>query len=65
MTSELIRLRRALDCMPEADRRVFELARFEALDYRDIATRLGLTVEQVEGHMAHAIRHLADYDQAR
>ena len=65
MTSELTRLRRAFDCMPEADRRVFELARFEALDYRDIAGRLHLTVEQVEAHMARAIRHLADYDQAR
>jgi RNA polymerase sigma factor (sigma-70 family) len=65
MISELNRLRRALDCMPEADRRVFELARFETLDYRDIAGRLGLTVQQVEVHMARAIRHLADYDQAR
>ena len=65
MTSELTRLRRALDCMPEADRRVFELARFEALDYCQIADRLGLTVQQVEEHMARAIRHLADYDQAR
>lgn len=65
MASELIRLRLALDCMPEADRRVFELARFEALDYRDIAARLRLTVQQVEEHMARAIRHLADYDQAR
>ncbi|TKD51437.1 sigma factor-like helix-turn-helix DNA-binding protein [Sphingomonas baiyangensis] len=65
MTSELIRLRRALDCMPEADRRVFELARFDALDYRQIADRLCLTVQQVEDRMASAIRHLADYDQAR
>jgi RNA polymerase sigma-70 factor (ECF subfamily) len=65
MTSELIRLRRALDCMPEADRRVFELARFDALDYLQIADRLGLTVQQVEEHMARAIRHLTDYDQAR
>ncbi|AQR75123.1 sigma-70 family RNA polymerase sigma factor [Sphingomonas sp. LM7] len=65
MTSELIRLRRALDCMPEADRRVFELARFDDLDYRDIASRLGLTVQQVEAHLARAIRHLADYDSAR
>ncbi len=65
MTSELTRLRRALDCMPEADRRVFELARFDALDYRQIADRLGLSVQQVEEHMARAIRHLADYDQAR
>ena len=65
MTSELIRLRRALDCMPEADRRVFELARFEDQDYQNIAGRLGLTVQQVEAHMACAIRHLADYDSAR
>lgn len=65
MTSELNRLRRALDCMPEEDRRVFELARFEDLDYRDIAARLRLTVREVEAHMAYAIRHLADYDQAR
>jgi RNA polymerase sigma factor (sigma-70 family) len=65
MTSEVIRLRRALDCMPEMDRHVFDLARFEALDYLQIADRLGLTVQQVEDHMARAIRHLADYDQAR
>lgn len=65
MTPELIRLRRALDCMPEADRRVFELARFEALDYAAIAASLDMTLPQVEQHMSRAIRHLADYDQAR
>jgi len=65
MTSELTRLRRALACMPDADRHVFELARFEDLDYQNIAGRLGLTVQQVEVHMARAIRHLADYDSAR
>ena len=65
MTPELIRLRRALDCMPEADRRVFELARFEDLDYPAIAARLDLSVRQVEEHLARAIFHLLDYDQAR
>ena len=65
MTSELDRLRRALDTLSADERAVFELARFEALDYARIADRLGCTVEQVEAHMARAIRHLADFDQAR
>ena len=65
MTADLERLRRALEVMPDADRRVFELARFEGLDYRAIAERLSLTMTEVEARMAAAMRHLADYDQAR
>lgn len=65
MTSELARLRRALETMAADDRAVFELARFDALGYAEIAARLGITVSQVEEHMACAIRHLADFDQAR
>ncbi len=65
MTSELARLRRALESMPADDRAVFELARFEALDYCDIAKRLSITISQVEGHMGRAMRHLVDFNQAR
>lgn len=65
MSADLERLRRVLDAMPDVDRRVFELARFEELDYPAIAQRMSLTGPDVEAHMAAAMRHLADYDQAR
>jgi DNA-directed RNA polymerase specialized sigma24 family protein len=65
MSAELDRLRRALEAMPDTDRQVFNLARFDGLEYPAIADRLCLTMQQVEEHMAQAMLHLVQFEQAR
>jgi RNA polymerase sigma-70 factor (ECF subfamily) len=49
---------RALMELPERTRTVFILRRLENLPYREIATRLGLSVSAVEKHMLRAVQHL-------
>jgi len=46
--------------MPDAERQVFERARFRDLDYFEIAAELDVTVAEVERLMASAMRHLVD-----
>jgi DNA-directed RNA polymerase specialized sigma24 family protein len=58
MNHELRRLRRRLETMPEAERGVFERARFRDLDYVAIAAELDLSVVEVERLMAGAMQHL-------
>ena len=54
----LARIAHALDTMDELPRAVFERARFDDLDYRQIATELGITVAETEQHLAAALRHI-------
>lgn len=51
-------LNKALGCMPEKSRLVFELSRFQELKYQEIADMLELSIKTVEGHMTKALRHL-------
>lgn len=46
--------------MPERTRTIFVLRRLEGLKYKDIATRLGLSVSAVEKHMRKAVEFLTD-----
>ncbi|MBC7776558.1 MAG: RNA polymerase sigma-70 factor, partial [Phycisphaerae bacterium] len=59
------RFRKVLDALPAQCRHVFELSRFEALKYREIADQLGISIKTVETHMGKALRilrlELADY----
>ncbi len=59
------RFRKVLDALPAQCRNVFELSRFEALKYREIADQLGISIKTVETHMGKALRilrlELADY----
>lgn len=50
--------RRAIDALPESQRAVLVLARFEGLSYREIAEVLGLTVGAVESRLFRAMRNL-------
>jgi len=52
------RLERAMATMDARSRAVFHLHRLEALSYDQIAAWLGLTIEQVEQHIADAILHI-------
>jgi RNA polymerase sigma factor (sigma-70 family) len=53
------RLRRAISELPPVTREVFRLHRIEGLTYAEIAERLGITAEAVEGHVADALYELA------
>ena len=61
----LERFQRALDDLPPQCRLIFELSRFEALKYREIADQLGISIKTVETQMGKALRvmrvQLADY----
>jgi RNA polymerase sigma-70 factor (ECF subfamily) len=50
----------ALNAMPERMRTIFVLRRLEGMRYRDIATRLKISVSAVEKDMARAIAQLAE-----
>lgn len=59
------RIQRAIAELPAQCRRVFELSRFEALKYREIAVQLDISPKTVEQHMGKALSflrgRLADY----
>lgn len=50
--------RRAIDDLPENQRAVLVLAKFEGLSYRQIATTLGITEGAVESRLFRAMRNL-------
>lgn len=58
METGLVRLRRALETMPEGPRAVFERCRFEGRDYIEIAAELEIEVAEVERRLAAAMLHL-------
>lgn len=50
----------SLDNMPEQRRRVFEMSRYEGLDYDQIAERLNITNATVRSHLSKAIKELKE-----
>jgi len=52
------RLERAMATMDGRSRNIFRLLRLEARSYGQIAARLGMTVAQLEQHVANAILHI-------
>ncbi|UIJ47129.1 hypothetical protein LZK98_09380 [Sphingomonas cannabina] len=54
----LRRIAQALDTMDELPRAVFERHRYRDLDYHQIAAELGITVREVERHLAAAMLHI-------
>lgn len=55
--------RRALDGLPESQRSVLILAKFEGLSYKEIAETLGITVSAVESRLFRAMRRLEETEQ--
>lgn len=58
--SELSRVVRAIEAMPQQTRRVFWLRRVEGMPQREIAAQLQLSENTVEKHIARGIRQLMD-----
>ncbi len=60
-TSELeVRIKEAMEKLPEQCRLVFKLSRFEELKYGEIATHLNISVKTVENHMGKALKIMRD-----
>ncbi|QEI07125.1 sigma-70 family RNA polymerase sigma factor [Pigmentiphaga aceris] len=53
----LAQIDRLLDGLADRARTAFLMSRLDGLDYRDIASQLGVSVSAVEKYMATAIRH--------
>lgn len=51
----LKKLERAMLKLPRSTREIFLAHRLDGMSYREIANRTGLTVRQVERHMAKAL----------
>ena len=51
-------LRVAINDLPEQCRTIFQLSRFEQLRYREIGSRLGISVKTVENQMGKALKIL-------
>ena len=50
----------AINGLPQKCRTIFQLSRFEALTYREIAEKLGISVKTVENQMGKALRILRE-----
>ncbi|WP_276484931.1 RNA polymerase sigma-70 factor [Paraflavitalea pollutisoli] len=51
-----VKLRTALQELPEQCRTIFQMSRFEELKYQEIADRLGLSIKTVENQMGKALK---------
>jgi RNA polymerase sigma-70 factor, ECF subfamily len=53
-----IKLRDALNALPQQCRTIFQMSRFDGLKYQEIADQLGLSVKTVENQMGKALKQL-------
>lgn len=54
-------LRKAMEQLPQQQRRVFELSRQEGLKYKEIAVCLGISTSTVRNHMVHALKTIREF----
>ena len=57
----LEKLNKAINNLPVARRKVFQLSRFEGLSYKEIANELSLSTKTVEHHIALALKQLRHF----
>lgn len=50
----------AIEALPPQTKRVFSLSRFEELSYKEIASRLDISIKSVEKHMGIALQRLRE-----
>ena len=55
------KVNRVISQLPEAQRLVFILSRFEEMSYREIAERLNISIKTVEKHMTSSLKQLRKY----
>lgn len=58
LTELELKLREALNDLPEHCRTIFQMSRFEELKYREIAEQLGISIKTVENQMGKALKIL-------
>jgi len=57
--SELdVKIRKSIEELPEARRKIFIMSRYEGLKYKEIAEKLQISIKTVENQMGSAIKHL-------
>jgi RNA polymerase sigma-70 factor (ECF subfamily) len=59
-TETELRIRKAIDDLPDKCREIFILSRFEELKYAEIATKLGISIKTVEAQMSRALKSLRE-----
>ena len=47
--------------LPEQNKKVFRMHRFDGMKYSEIAQKLNISVKAVEAHISRALRHLKDH----
>jgi RNA polymerase sigma-70 factor (ECF subfamily) len=57
--SELdVKIRKSIEELPEARKKIFIMSRYEGLKYKEIADKLNISIKTVENQMGSAIKHL-------
>lgn len=51
-------IEKLIEELPEQNKRVFKMHRFEQMKYSEIARELNISVKAVEAHISRALRHL-------
>lgn len=54
------RIETLIESLPEQNRRVFKMNRFERMTYAQIASELGITQKTVEAHVSRALKFLRE-----
>lgn len=55
------RIEKILDLLPEKNRRIFEMNRFEGLKYQEIADKLSISIKTVEANITRALKTFRKY----
>jgi len=55
---QIVRLRAAIDALPERTQAIFRLHKLEGLPQTQVAARLGISISSVEKHLAAALKTL-------
>jgi len=56
---QLVRLKAAIEALPERTQAIFRLHKLEGLSQTQVAARLGISISSVEKHLASALKTLA------
>jgi RNA polymerase sigma-70 factor (ECF subfamily) len=55
------KIEKLIEELPEQNRKVFKMHRFDDMKYSEIAQKLNISVKAVEGHISRALKYLRDH----